>query len=152
MADRLAQMFKLMSQPKNSDKLQHALNRGQGMTGQIKPPRPNVPHPPLPIPAPPPIPRGFIQNPPPRPTVPHPGLPIPTAPPLPSAEKVMHQQVLARLEREITHAAKELDRLHQTNLEAIGTPRLNDALAAFELQARTANLKMRDYDDKLKYL
>ena len=152
MADRLAQMFKLMNQPKSSDKLQRALHQGQGTTGQVKPPRPSVPHPPLPIPPAPPLPKGFVQNRPPRPTVPHPGLPIPAAPPLPSPGEIMQRQAMSRLEREITHAAMELDRLHQANLEAIGTPRLNDALAAFELQARTAHVKMRDHDDKLKYL
>jgi hypothetical protein len=155
MADRLGQMFKLMSQPK-SEKLLRALDTHSGGSfgspQKVKPPRPSTQHPSLPIPTAPPLPRGFVQNPPPRPKVPHPGLPIPAAPPLPTPEQQSRQLAISRLEREIAHAAKELDRLHQNCLEALGTPQLNGCVAAFELQARGANEKMRDYNEKTKLL
>jgi hypothetical protein len=148
MADRLAQMFKLMRHPKYTNPLAKAIAQGHhtspGGPPKVKPPRPNVPHPPLP--------KRLLKTPPPRPSVPHPGLPIPKAPSLPSAEQQSQHLAVSRLEREIAHAAKELDRLHQVNLEAIGTPQLSDCIAAFEMQVRTAYVKMREYDEKMKYL
>jgi len=143
-------MFKLMSQPK-SDKILRALNPNPGGSfgspPKVKPPRPSVPHPSLHT-----LPKNFGRNPPPRPKVPHPGLPIPAAPPLPTPEQQSRQLAISRLEREIAHAAKELDRLHQNCLEALGTPQLNGCVAAFELQARGANEKMRDYNEKTRLL
>jgi hypothetical protein len=155
MADRLAQMFKLMQQPKYTNPLAKAVAQGlhasPGGPPKIKPPRPSVPHPPLGVPTPPPLPKGFVPKPP-RPNVPHPHLPVPKAPTLPDPQQQSQHLAVSRLEREITHAALELDRLHQSNLEAIGTPRLSDGLAAFEMQVRLASQKMREYDEKLKYL